>query len=99
MEQAFLRIPPDLVVEVISPHDLAEAVDTKVEEYLRAGVRLVWVVHPVAQVVQIYRSNGSLEGRRVHQELDGEDVLPGFLCPVRDLFPPSATSTPAANGQ
>jgi Uma2 family endonuclease len=96
-DQAYLRIPPDLVVEVISPNDLADAVDEKVEEYLRAGVRLVWVVHPVARTVHIYRADGSIEGRRAHQELDGEDVLPGFHCPIRDLFP--SPTTPAPNGQ
>src|SRR4051812_17905921 len=39
-------IPPDLAVEVISPGDLADEVEEKVSEYLRANVPLVWVVHP-----------------------------------------------------
>lgn len=95
-EEAFLRIPPDLVVEVISPSDLADALDQKVEEYLRAGVRLIWVVHPVARRIEIFRADGSIDGRRAHQNIDGEDVLPGFHCPVRDLFPPAA---PVPNGQ
>src|SRR6187551_2491614 len=46
LSDGFLRIAPDLVVEVISPNDLAEDVEQKVEEYLGAGVRLVWVVDP-----------------------------------------------------
>ena len=41
-----LRIPPDLAVEVVSPNDTVYELDEKVEEYLAASVRLVWVVNP-----------------------------------------------------
>jgi Uma2 family endonuclease len=39
-----LRIAPDLVLEVVSPNDVATDVEIKVAEYLEAGVRLIWVV-------------------------------------------------------
>ena len=38
-----VRIAPDLILEVVSPNDLAWEVDVKVTEYLQAGVLLVWV--------------------------------------------------------
>ncbi len=44
--EAFLRIPPDLVLEVISPSETADQSYQKVVQYLEAGVRVVWVVHP-----------------------------------------------------
>ena len=44
--EGHVPIPPDLAAEVISPNDLAYETDKKVEEYLGAGVRLVWVVNP-----------------------------------------------------
>src|SRR5579885_3451928 len=81
-----IPIPPDLAVEVISPNDLADEVDEKVEEYLGAGVRLAWVVHPQNRTVLIYRPNGSVSGLRERDELDGEDVLPGFRCRVAEVF-------------
>lgn len=84
----FTTIPPDLAVEVVSPDDLASALDEKVAEYLRAGVKLVWVIRPAVRAVQVFRADRSeswLWG--VDAELSGEDVIPGFRCKVADLFP------------
>jgi len=86
-EDGFTTIPPDLAVEVVSPNDLVKELEEKVEEYLRAGVRLVWVVHPDIHTVQVYRADGTTGRFREHDELSGEDVIPGFRCKVDDLFP------------
>lgn len=82
----FLRIPPDLVVEVVAPTDLADEIDRKVDEYLLAGVTLVWVIHPTNRTAIIYRKNGTIEGVRENGELRGENVLPEFTCQLRELF-------------
>jgi Uma2 family endonuclease len=79
-------IPPDMAFEVVSPNDLAEAVEAKVVEYLQAGVRLLWVVYPASQTVYVYRAGGSVSRLTRGQELTGEDVIPGFVCRVEDLF-------------
>jgi Uma2 family endonuclease len=81
-----LRVPPDFVFEVVSPGDNYSELDEKVQDYLRAGIRLVWVVVPETRWVHVYRQDGSVG--LVHEDgiLDGEDVLPGFSCPVRELF-------------
>jgi Uma2 family endonuclease len=95
----FASLAPDLAVEVISPNDLYEAVEQKIEEYVRAGVRLVWVISPQNRTVRVYRADGSSGSAREGGELDGEGVLPGFRCRVRDLFPrPPAAPPCAANG-
>jgi Uma2 family endonuclease len=88
------HLAPDLAAEVVSPNDTYEEVDEKIEEYLRAGVRLVWVISPKNHTVRVYRANGSSHSLRENDQLDGEDVVSGFRCPVRDLFPPP----PAAAG-
>jgi Uma2 family endonuclease len=85
----YVRIAPDLAVEVLSPNDLAYEVDGKVLEYLRAGVRLVWVVNPESRTVRIHRADGSTGWLLEHAELSGEAVVPGFRCAVRELFPPA----------
>ena len=77
---------PDLAVEVVSPNDLAYDVDSKVEDYLQAGVRLVWVVNPVTRTVRVHHPDGPGATLRADGELTGGDVLPGFHCPIRDLF-------------
>ncbi len=85
-EDGHLRIVPDAVAEVVSPNDDAYEVRRKVEEYLRAGVRLVWVVWPTEKLVDIYRLDGSQAKVSGDQELEGEDVIPGFKLKLADLF-------------
>jgi Uma2 family endonuclease len=88
--EGYLTIPPDLAVEVISPNDLAWEIDHKIAEYFRAGVPLVWVVHPEARAVRIHRLGGPVSWLREEDEISGEDVLPGYRCRVGGIFPPWA---------
>jgi Uma2 family endonuclease len=85
-------ITPDLVVEVVSPNDLFYEVEEKVEQYLAAGVPLVWVVHPRNRTVQVRRQRTAPQGP-VSQlsegdTISGENVLPGFTCEIREFFLP-----------
>jgi Uma2 family endonuclease len=93
LDAGFLTLPPDLAIEVVSPNDLAYEVEEKVEEYLGAGVRLVWVVYPSTRTIHIHRGDGSTAVARSPDELSGEDLLPGFCCRVGEIFvaapPPS----------
>lgn len=87
--EGWIRIPPDLAVEVLSPNDLATVIDVKVKEYLDAGVRIVWVVNPETRTVIVHRADGSVSKLLENGELSGEDVLPGFECRVAEIFPPA----------
>lgn len=84
--EGYWAIAPDLVVEVISPSDAAPDVHEKAIDWLAAGCRLVWIVYPKAQTVTQYRSLQDVQILTSDATLDGGDVLPGFSCPVRDLF-------------
>jgi Uma2 family endonuclease len=77
---------PVLVVEILSPNDVNEQVHEKVDDYLAAGVRLVWVIDPHDRTVVIYRPDHEPELVNVHHELSGEPHLPGFRVPVAELF-------------
>ncbi|MBI3303795.1 MAG: Uma2 family endonuclease [Deltaproteobacteria bacterium] len=77
---------PDLAVEVVSPSDRFDHVLEKVEEYLAAGARLVWIALPRTQAVMVCRTAREAKILRGEDELSGEDVLPGFVCRVKDLF-------------
>jgi len=57
-----------------------------VEEYLAAGVDLVWVVRPPLRSIRVHRADGSIATLHVGDSLDGETVLPGFTSAVADLF-------------
>lgn len=81
-----LRIPPDLIVEVISPNDTADEIEEKRLEYLAAGVRLLWIVYPEQRTVHVYRKEGSPSVLGAEDSLVGEEVLPNFSCKVSELF-------------
>lgn len=86
-EHGHFRIAPDLAAEVVSPNDLFSDVERKANEYLTAGVKLVWVLNPETQTILVYRPDGTMAHLSAKDDLDGETVLPGFQCPVRSLFP------------
>ncbi len=77
---------PDLAVEVISPYDLYTEVDEKVAEWLEHGTRLVFVVNPRRRSVAVHRPTLPVRILTEDDVLDGEDVVPGWTLPVRDLF-------------
>lgn len=85
------RVAPDVAVEVIAPHETYAEIEEKVDEYLAAGVRLVWVVNPPNRSVRVHRPDGSVTDLRQADDLAGEGVIPGFRCPVAALFEPPAT--------
>ncbi|NIR43237.1 MAG: Uma2 family endonuclease [Gemmatimonadetes bacterium] len=77
---------PDLVVEVLGTDDRPGEVLAKVGDWLNAGVRLVWVVSPERREVRVYRFDGSVSTLGERDRLDGEGVLPGFTCPLGELW-------------
>ena len=95
LPEGHIRIPPDLAVEVVSPNDLYIELEKKVDDYLRAGVRMVWVVSPEFRTVRVFRDSIEHPTQFGPQdELSGEDVLPGFRCRVLEFFgkPPSSNN-------
>jgi Uma2 family endonuclease len=82
----FSPVPPDLAVEVLSPADRPRYILDKVGEYLDAGVRLVWVIDPANRRATVHRS--LVEARTIEADgfLDGEDVVPGFTCPLASIL-------------
>ena len=82
----FADFPPDLAVEVLSPEDTASEVTRKVEEYLAAGVPLVWVADPATQTVTVYRSLQDVKVLTSGQDLDASPVLPGFRASIAEIF-------------
>jgi Uma2 family endonuclease len=80
---------PDLAVEVVSPDQSPKAIAAKVRRYLRAGTRLVWVVWPQSEHIDVWHADvltGPVRALTMNDSLDGEDVVPGFSFPVAELF-------------
>jgi Uma2 family endonuclease len=95
-DEGHCKTVPDLVAEVVSPNDLAEDVEEKRDEWLAAGVKVVWVVSPATRTVRVHRADGGTALLRASDTLTVEDVLPGFACPVGELFRRPGEGTPAS---
>ena len=86
LPEGFIRGAPDLAAEVLSPSDSLADLEQKARDYLDGGARLVWVIAPAARTATVYRPDGSAHLLRERDHLDGEDVLPGLLIPLGELF-------------
>ena len=82
----FIDTIPDLVVEVVSPSDRAGQVQAKIEQWIKHGVKLVWLVHPEQRSITVYRSLSEVHVLHEGDTLTGGQVLPGFSCAVSDIF-------------
>jgi Uma2 family endonuclease len=84
--RGFWKGPPDLAVEVLSPDDRPSEMRVKVEEYLTSGALGVVVVDPAEETVTIHRRLSPSVTARADEELDLDDIIQGFRCPVRAIF-------------
>ena len=90
----FLPLAPDFVVELRSATDELKLLQNKMQEYRENGVRLGWLIDPQTQSVEIYRQGQDVEVLRSLEAsakpspitLSGEDILPGFVLDLRDIF-------------
>jgi len=86
LPKKFFPGAPDLAVEVVSPSDLLVDFQDKVEEWLAAGTRMVGVINPRNRTVTVYRSPTAVTILTANDELDGQEVVPGFRMRVSELF-------------
>lgn len=84
--RGYLRLAPDLAVEVLSPDDRPRAAAAKTRAWLAAGVRILWVIDPVARRATVHAPGQPAVEVGPGGALDGGDALPGFVLPVSDLF-------------
>lgn len=84
--RGFARFAPNLVVEVLSPDDRPGEVLEKVADYLNAGTQLIWIIDPDRRQARVHRADGTVAVIGDTATLDGEDVLPGFSCPLAELL-------------
>ena len=82
----YANVAADLVVEVRSLSNTDEKMTRKVREYFASGVRMVWVVDPEDRTATVYRGPGNGTVLWEDATITGEDVLPGFRCPVAEFF-------------
>ena len=82
----YAQMAPDLVAEILSPGDRPGEVLSKVADWLDAGVALVWVVDPRRRTAQLFWPDGRMSVVPDDGDLTGDEVLPGFRCPLRRVL-------------
>jgi Uma2 family endonuclease len=78
---------PALVIEVISPTNLAQDTAKKVQQYLEAGCRAVWLVYPILRLIEIHDAAGA---RRINEPESIQESKPlngfKFSLSLTELF-------------
>lgn len=82
----YSEIIPDLVVEVVAGDYRASAVDSKTRMWLDAGVRMVLVAYIESREIVAHHDDGTVRRFGPGDTLTCEPVLPGFACPIADIF-------------
>ncbi len=77
---------PNLAVEVLSAGNTKAEMNRKLRDYFAAGVELVWYVDPSDRTVRVYHSLETVVTLTEADDLDGEQLLPGFRLSIRDWF-------------
>jgi Uma2 family endonuclease len=76
----------DLVVEVLSPSNRRKEMERKRRDFFDRGTKLFWIVDPRKQTVTVYHGINDGDVLGLDDEVDGEDVLPGFRLSIRTWF-------------
>ena len=85
LREKFAPIVPDFVLEIRSKSDKLKDLQEKMQEYIKNGVRLGWLIDRKNETTYIYRLDGSISSVPFNETLNGEDVLVGFKLCVADI--------------
>lgn len=77
---------PALVVELISPSDKSDKIETKIIEYFTMGVRVVWHVHPALRMLRVFTSVRSANSYFETDTFSAAPALPDLEMTVNQLF-------------
>ncbi|MCC6725045.1 MAG: Uma2 family endonuclease, partial [Saprospiraceae bacterium] len=76
---------PAFVIEIISTNDQINKVYKKLKNYNDAGVKVVWLVFPEFEEVQIYQGVKSIMYKK-NEVISAAPALPDFKLKVSELF-------------
>lgn len=85
LPSVYLDGAPDLAIEILSPSNRPAEMRERVMAFLAAGSREIWLVDPREQQVRVHGADGSIDVLESTDVLTS-DLLPGFRCPVADIF-------------
>ena len=77
---------PDLVVEVIAPSYGNANATRRAQMWRDAGVRLVVIAYIATRTIVTHGDDGATQRFAMGDRLTLNPILPGFACPVADIF-------------
>ncbi|MDJ0798765.1 MAG: Uma2 family endonuclease [Calothrix sp. MO_167.B12] len=85
-KEKFIPLCPDFVIEILSPNDSLKRTQNKMQEYMKNGCRLGWLINRKKQEVEIYRLGQEVEVVTLPQIISGENILPGFVLNLQKIW-------------
>jgi len=83
----FPPVCPEFIVEVMSPSDRLKAAQKKMEEWIRAGVELGWLIDGDERTVYVYRAGqAGAETQTGILKIAGEGPVGGFELDLADIW-------------
>jgi Uma2 family endonuclease len=73
--ERYVKTPPLIAIEILSPEDTLRAMQEKAAEYRQFGIEYIWIIDPEPRIA--YRYTGS----SLEEERSGELAVPGT--PIR----------------
>ena len=77
---------PELAVEIASPSETSAMIGRKVDHFLAAGTKAVWVLYPESQQVHVHKVGLRTAKLGADQYLEETEILPGFRIEVGKIF-------------
>ncbi|MBK3332167.1 Uma2 family endonuclease [Persephonella atlantica] len=82
--KGILEIPPDLIIEIISPNNTVSEMEEKIEDYFKIGVPRVILIDPQTQKVYLYQNGKkSINLYTFDEELE---FIDGLKAKVKDII-------------
>jgi Uma2 family endonuclease len=78
-------VPPELVIEIISPEQSLSDLSEKAVDYLKAGVDRVWLIDTKAKKITIFSPNSPPQTKKGGDSLE-DSILPNLTLTPEQLF-------------
>ena len=86
LRPGLFKFAPDLAIEMLSPSETASSLEEKIRDYATSGTAVIWIVDPMRRTVMTIPADAPVSWLAEGDTLDGGTVIPGFSCPVADIF-------------
>jgi Uma2 family endonuclease len=85
LEDDACPLPPELVIEIISPDQSFSDLSEKAEDYLKAGINRVWLIDTQVKKITVFYPDSPPKTKQGEDSL-ADDLLPGLKLTPQKIF-------------